>query len=350
MGFLDRVIGAVNKVGTPIDSVTDTIGPSRYKKGQDIESGGRPVAGRIAGIERKLDDGEDTELFSLEFTGPDGPVLAGTRIRARGMERLRLGMPVLLRVDDDGRAVLDWPALCERWGIGFAEPAQRPLRSAPEQGVSDAALDMRVQSHLKKWTAARARIVSFERRTMFGGVATQNWDVDLQLPDGATTRAGGEVVPFYASWLAAPGADVPIVVDPKNPGKASVDWPSAANEAADRAGALDDAPPAGSLAEAIEQDRSAPPQTAMSTTPPGTAADPDVAPIEGVSLETWAAVEVGIGRDRVPPADHDAYAQGHGVPAGRWAAVGAAWQARTMTDWRVGAKVGEALEAARKKR
>jgi hypothetical protein len=349
VGLLDRVIGAVNKVGTPIDSVTDTIGPSRYKKGQAIERGGRSVAGRIVGIERKFEGSQDTEHFALEFTGPEGPVVAGTRIRTRGMERLRLGMPVLLRVDDDGRAVLDWKALCARWGIEFAEPAQRPLRSAPDLGVSDTALDMDVKSHLKNWTPARATIMSFERRTMFGGVTTQNWDVDLQLHDGATTRASGELVPFYAGWLAAPGVDVPVVVDPKDPGKATVDWPSAANEAADRAGSLDDAPPAGSMAAAIEQDRSTPPQTMMSTGAAPTV-DPEVTPIEGVSLETWAAVETGIARDRVAPADYDAYAQGHGVPAGRWAAVGAAWQARMMADWRVGIKIGEALEAAKKQR
>jgi hypothetical protein len=349
VGFLDRVIGVVNKVGTPIDSLTDTIGPSRYKRGEELERSGRPVAGRIVGIECKLEGGDDTELFALEFTGPEGPVIAGARIRARGMERLRLGMPVLLRVDDDGRAVLDWQALCARWGIEFAEPAQRPLRSAPGPGVSDTALDMRVQRQLKKWTPTRATIVSFERRTVFGGVTTQNWNVDLQLADGAITRAGGEVVPFYASWLAAPGVDVPVVFDPNDRGKASVDWPAAATEAADRAGALDDAPPAGSIAEAIEHDRSTPPQTVVSTAP-STAADPEVAPIEGVSLETWAAVEVGIGRDRVAPADHDAYAQGYGVPAGRWAAVGAAWQSRMTADWRVGVKIGEALELARKNR
>ena len=349
MGFLDRVIGVVNKVGTPIDSLTDTIGPSRYKKGQEIERGGRSVTGRIAGIERKLEAGEDTELFALEYIGPEGPVVAGTRIRTRGMERLRLGMPVLLRVDDDGHAVLDWKALCARWGIGFVEPAQRPLRSAPDSGVSDTALDTRVQDHLENWTAARAKITSFERRTMFGGVSTQNWDVDLQLADGTTTRASGELVPFYAGWLAAPGVDVPIVFDPNDPGKASVNWPAAAKEAADRAGAMDDVPPAGSIAAAIEQDRSAPPQTRMSATAPPTDMDPEVAPIEGVSLETWAAVEVGIGRDRVAPADHDGYAQGYGVPAGRWAAVGAAWHARMTADWRVGVKVGEALEAAKKR-
>jgi len=70
VGFLDRVIGAVNKVGTPIDGFIDTIGPSRYKKGQELETRGRSVAGRIAGIECKLEGGDDTELFALEFTGP----------------------------------------------------------------------------------------------------------------------------------------------------------------------------------------------------------------------------------------------------------------------------------------
>ena len=73
---------------------------------------------------------------------PQDPVVAGARIRARGMERLRLGMPVLLRVDEDGRAVLDWQAMCARWGIGFAEPAQRPLRSAPVVSARDMYLSL----------------------------------------------------------------------------------------------------------------------------------------------------------------------------------------------------------------
>lgn len=61
-------------------------------------------------------------------------------------------------------------------------------------------------------------------------------------------------------------------------------------------------------------------------------------------------MEAGIGRDRVKPADHDAYAQSHGVPAGRWDAIGAAWQSRMIDDWRVGVKIGQALEAAKKRR
>lgn len=110
MGFLDKVIGAVNRVGTPIDSFTDTIGPSKYKRGDQVAEEGDPAEGRITGIECKLDGSTDTELFALQVGGE----LRRTRIPTGRMERLRLGMPVLLRVDDQGRAVLDWPAMCFR--------------------------------------------------------------------------------------------------------------------------------------------------------------------------------------------------------------------------------------------
>ena len=207
-----------------------------------------------------------------------------------------------------------------------------------------------MQKHLKKWTPGRGTIVRMEQRTALG-MTTQNWDVELELADGSHATASKEVIPFYACWLARPGVEVPVVVDPEDPISASVDWPAAANEAADRAGGLDDSPPPGSAAEAIEAARSKPPAQAIGTTPaPEPAADPDLDPIEGVSLETWAAVEVGTARDRVPPADYDAYAQRYGVPAGRWEAVNAGWQGRMMGDWRVGAKIGEALEAAKKQR
>lgn len=345
MGFLDKVIGAVNKVGTPIDSLTDTIGPSIYRKGDEVAAEGAQAEGRIVGIERKFEGDTDTELFALAI----GDHVVGARIRTGRMERLRLGMPVLLRVAD-GMGVLDWPAMCARWGVEAEDPAQRPLRSAPEPGVKDTALAMGVKSHLKKWTPARATIVHMERRTILGGVTTQNWYVELELPDGSRTKTGGDVVPFYAGWLAVPGVEVPIVVDPKEPAKASVDWPAAANEAVDRAGGLDDPPPPGSVAELIEQQRGTDAVSALSASAaPAATADADLAPIEGVTLETWAAVDVGTARDRVPPADYDAYAARHGVPPGRWAAVDAAWRARMMGDWRIGAKIGEAQEAARKR-
>lgn len=89
-----------------------------FVKGDQVAEEGAPAEGRITGIERKLDGGTDTELLALEV----GDEPRGTRIRTGRMERLRLGMPVLLRVDDQGRAGLDWPAMCERWGDRRSSP------------------------------------------------------------------------------------------------------------------------------------------------------------------------------------------------------------------------------------
>ena len=58
-------------------------------------------------------------------------------------------------------------------------------------------------------------------------------------------------MPFYAGWLAAPGAEVPVALDAKDPAKASVDWAAAAVEAAVRAGGVDDPPPSSSIAEIL---------------------------------------------------------------------------------------------------
>ena len=42
MGFLDRVIGAVNRVATPLDNLDETIGPSRHAKGDKVAREGEP--------------------------------------------------------------------------------------------------------------------------------------------------------------------------------------------------------------------------------------------------------------------------------------------------------------------
>jgi len=52
---------------------------------------------------------------------------------------------------------------------------------------------------------------------------------------------------------AAPGAEVPAAVDPRDPAKAVVDWAAAANEPSRSPGRLDDAPPAGSAAALLAQ-------------------------------------------------------------------------------------------------
>jgi hypothetical protein len=78
------------------------------------------------------------------------------------------------------------------------------------------------------------------------------------------------------------------------------------------------------------------------------------APVEegagGISFDTWVAVEAGLVRERVPPDRYDEYAQTHGVAPGGWEGAQAAWQARMVSDWTVGARFGEAYEAAVKRK
>ena len=145
------------------------------------------------------------------------------RTQPNEAHRLRLGVPVVVKVDGD-RGILDWEAMREAWGLGgqLAFLAQESMRSAPDDGIVDTARDIRVQSHLKKWTPTEATIVSLRRRTVMG-MATLNWDIELQLPDGGRTLSKGDEVPSYAQWYAAPGAVVPAVVNPKDTGAASID-------------------------------------------------------------------------------------------------------------------------------
>lgn len=76
-------------------------------------------------------------------------------------------------------------------------------------------------------------------------------------------------------------------------------------------------------------------------------ADAALAPIAGVDMETWLAVEVGLVADGVHnPADHDAYAAARGVPAGEWAAVSKEWNARARKDFRLATRLGAAHQAA----
>jgi hypothetical protein len=108
-------------------------------------------------------------------------------------------------------------------------------------------VDSAAQRRLKKWTPRRATITSLARRTTAFGLS-DNFDVALRLDDGAAATASNTEIPFYAAWLAAPGAEVPVCVDPKDPAKAVVDWTAAANDPSRLPGGLDDPPPDGSAA------------------------------------------------------------------------------------------------------
>ena len=109
------------------------------------------------------------------------------------------------------------------WNLGDEFLGQDSLRKAPDDGIHDAALDARVQRHLRKWSPVSATIVSLTRTTMFG-LQTINFDVELELADGSRALSKRDDVPSYAEWWAAPGATVPAVVDPDDTSKANIDW------------------------------------------------------------------------------------------------------------------------------
>jgi hypothetical protein len=220
-----------------------------FKRADRALAKGAAASGTIVGLEQKLDDSTTTRFVAVAIPTAGGTQIAGVQVMGgpiAAFARLRLGVEVLVRHDDGDAVVLDWPAMCARWGIS-AEPAQKRRRKPPPEGITDTAVDSGERRRLKKWTPRRATITGLTRRTTPFGLS-DNFDVALRLDDGAAATAARTEVPFYAGWLAAPGTEVPVCVDPKDPGKAVVDWAAAAREPIHRPGGLDDPPPEGSAA------------------------------------------------------------------------------------------------------
>ncbi len=250
MGVLRRGLEKLNLVAPEVLSPT-LVDPAFKRAEQALEHGDVATA-TITGVEQRLDDGTTVRFVRVAVPGLDGSRDAGIQLVGGPMHllaRLRLGVEVMVRESDGDKVVLDWPGMCARWGV-TGEPAQKLRRKPPAEGVVDKAVDWGMERKLKKWTPRRATIVGLAQTgSAFG--ATLNFDVTLRLDDGAEALAHGAEVPFYAAWLAAPGAELPVAVDPSNPAKAVVDWAAAAAEPARLPGRLDDPPPPGSAAEQL---------------------------------------------------------------------------------------------------
>jgi hypothetical protein len=207
---------------------------------------------RLVGVEQRSSEGPPIRCIAVAVNSTRGTQRVGIEVMGsmKVLARLRPGMELLVRHDDGDAVVLDWPALCARWGVE-ADPSQTRRRKAPADGVKDDAVDWAVQRRLRKWTPRRATITALtQRRSIMGGTVL-TFDVALRLDDGAEAVATNFDIPFYAAWLAAPGAEVPVCVDPSDPAKAVVDWAGAANEPGRAPGKLGDRPPAGSAAELL---------------------------------------------------------------------------------------------------
>jgi hypothetical protein len=247
MGLLDRLISAINRTDRAVSDVGyKLVLDRRYGQAARLAEEGRRDEGILTGIKQRYEDSVTNTIVRVSWLGPDERavgILLGTGRR----HGLRLGATVAIRVED-GRAVLDWARMCEVWGPQ-PEPGQRRTRFVPDDGVDDQAQDMRVLKRVKTWTPQRGVVETFERR-MALGMLTDNYDISVHTAAGAPALVSKNEIPFYAAWFVQPGADVPLVIDPKEPGRAQIDWPALAHEHAVVGGRWQDRPPAGSVADA----------------------------------------------------------------------------------------------------
>ena len=284
MGWFKRAASAVN---THYDVATElkmALAPS-IRRVRKLEEQGTPANGVITGIHFSLKDGTTRKEFAVSVQGDDGWQRFGVRTQPSQAHRLRLGVPVVVKFDGD-RGILDWEAMTAAWGLPAHSLPQDAIRTPPDDGIIDTALDARVQRHLKKWTPAPATIVALDRCSVLG-MPTLNWDISLQLPDGRTAMSKRDEVPSYAQWYAAPGAVVPAVIDPKDASQASIDWPAFALAQAGEVG-FDDDPPPGSAAADIERAREAPPAPAvMGARPAPLTVDPSAPVALDATMRSW---------------------------------------------------------------
>lgn len=320
-------------------------GPSFDK----ILAKGTAASGRVTGIRvRYVSDGDsDRRVDEYAVEHPGGT--AGVRQALVPDEVVRLGMDVDLMVLGDAVAV-DWAATGRRLGFEGTNEAYRfkALKDAPAPGIADE--EKALAAARKKGEPITVAITALEEQPFLGGLATRlvaTVTVTLAGTEPYETEIKGLAIPFYASHLATVGLVAPGFVTLKRLDRPVIDWAAAADAdpgtgrpparprttaPPDPAGAGHDATTGGSVRRSVD------------------AAGADGAVHGGIDLATYVAVEVGLQRDRVRPADHDAYAATKGVPPGTWSAASAAWQGAISTDWRLGAAFGEAFEAERKRR
>jgi len=251
MGFLDKFINGVNAAAEPVQNLEHELSKDRsLSRADDLAASGPSAYGTVVGIRRKLEDSTERHVYAVDVVLEGGTKRFGIELFGTVRSRLRLSLPVMVRTDGN-RAVFDLAAMCGAWQIGGGDASQRSARTVPNEGIEDTALDLRVERHLKTWTRTIGTITAVERTHVLG-MRTDNWDVHVQLADGTMSVSTKDAVPSYAMWFAAPGTQVSVAVDPKNPARSAIDWPELALRWATVPAVFEQAPPDGSAAADAE--------------------------------------------------------------------------------------------------
>ena len=346
MGLFKKILGGAEKVYDAKETLEfQVFHDRRFDRAEKLAAAGDPNTAVVTGIKRRYNDTFTETDIRLEWFAPE-PQVGGIHYGADIPLVIRLGSTLAVKTDGDS-VVVDAAAMA---GVpGAPKDAGRRSRKAPDQGVDDKALDMSVLSRLGKWTPQEATVESLERVTVMG-MPAENWHITVACADGTRALVKKDYVPPYVRWYVAPGAVVPVVVDPKDPTRAQVNWPLLAERAAVAGGTWQDDPPPGSLADVVLSADPRAGETSVASTEPLdlTPSEESAAAIEGLTVEQCAYIEAALIQAKVAPAEYDAFAVQHGAPAGRYTAIKAQWDQRIRSDWRIGAAFGEAFETARK--
>ena len=322
-------------------------GPSADK----ILAKGSATTGRVTGIRvRSVSDGDSdrrVDEYAVEHAGGTN----GIRQVLIPDDVVRLGMEVDLALLG-GAGAIDWAATGRRQGFDGTNETYRfkALQEPPRPGIVDE--EKPLATARKQGEPVTITVTGLEERSYLGAMAirlTATVTVELPGTEPYETEIKGLAVPFYASHLIQVGLVAPGFVVLKRLDKPVIDWAAAANAdpglgrppARPRNADTDTDAVAGAGADLLD---------GRSVDEAVAAAAAGGAVHGGIDLATYVAVEAGLQRDRVKPAELDAYAAAKGVPMGTWASASAAWQAAIRTDWRLGAAFGEAFEAERKRR
>lgn len=330
------------------------IGPTIIiggRKGRKVLRDGEPGEATIVGIavdRRPADDETEpryTYALDVRPAGGGAPFRCGVRQRLTPRrEEAHLGVRVPVRIRGDEVAI-DW----ERFTTGEDDHDVFlhgwGMRDAPEPGVADP-FRREEQERVAAGEAVQVTVLRAAAATsILGPLENVDLDVEVRHADGRTEqrRLTRLLPPVYARHLLREGVVLPGGVD-RGGERLTIDWARAAS-----GDVVVDPSPAAPAEDVVQPapavDRLADAAFALAERAVGAAGGQADAQID---LDRYVEVSVALMRDRVPPAEHEAYAAARGVPG--WAGVDAAMKAQMMRDPAMATRYGAAWEAATKRR
>ncbi len=179
-------------------------------------------------------EGADDWTYGLDMVTSAGPLRASVRQQlVPDAWRAPLGARVLAR-HLDGRVAIDWPATLTEAGVDPPTGllAGKTLTTTLEPGIDDDRIDRKVLTEGRRLEA----LVVASEPVLVMGMPTQNRRLTLRLEDPRSPRTAvlaREHVPPYAQALGVAGGRLPVAINPKKPDRVVVDWPGAAEAAAE---------------------------------------------------------------------------------------------------------------------